>query len=153
MIEQSLVIIKPDGVARGLMGEIISRFERKGFKVVGAKLAKVSEEKAKVHYEEHIERPFFPMLLEFITQSPVLLLVIEGNHAISTIRTLVGKTNGSEANPGTIRGDFGSSKSFNLIHASDSPESAQREKDNFFASEEILSYDLPTSDWLFAEGE
>jgi nucleoside-diphosphate kinase len=153
MIEQSLVIVKPDGVARGLMGEIVSRFERKGFKIVGAKLALVSEEKAKAHYAEHAERPFFPMLLKFITQSPVLLLVVEGNHAISSIRTLVGKTNGSEALPGTIRGDFGTSKSFNLIHASDSPESAAREKANFFAAEEILSYELPTSDWLFAEGE
>lgn len=153
MIEQSLVIVKPDGVARGLTGEIISRFERKGFKIVAAKLSKVSEEKAKVHYGEHAEKPFFPMLLDFITQSPVMLLVVEGNHAISTIRTLVGKTNGSEALPGTIRGDFGTSKSFNLIHASDSPESAQREKENFFAPEEILSYDLPTADWLFAEDE
>jgi len=153
MIEQSLVIVKPDGVARGLMGEIISRFERKGFKIVAAKLSKVSEAKAKVHYAEHLERPFFPMLLEFITQAPVLLMVVEGNNAISTIRTLVGKTNGSEALPGTIRGDFGSSKSFNLIHASDSPESALREKKNFFAPEEILSYELPTSAWLFAEKE
>lgn len=153
MKEQTLIIVKPDGVARGLTGEIISRIENKGLKLVAGKFCNISESLAKVHYAEHDGKPFFPSLLKFITSSPVMILVVEGNSAISSVRNLVGKTNGVEAAPGTIRGDFGSSKSMNLIHASDSPESAKREIDNFFSSAEIVSYDLPTQPWLFETGE
>jgi nucleoside-diphosphate kinase len=153
MTEKTFIIVKPDGVARGLTGTIIARLEAKGFKLVAAKFAQVTREKAAVHYAEHDGKPFFNSLLDFITSSPVMLLVVEGNHAIASVRNLVGKTNGTEAAPGTIRGDYGSSRSMNLIHASDSPESAVREISNFFSEEEIVSYELPTAQWLFEDGE
>lgn len=153
MKEKTLIIVKPDGVARGLTGEIISRLERKGLKLVAGKFCQVSREKAENHYAEHNGKPFFNSLLDFITSSPVMIIVVEGNTAIASVRNLVGKTNGVESAPGTIRGDFGSSKSFNLIHASDSPESAEREIANFFDPSEIVSYELPTQSWLFGEDE
>ena len=153
MTEKTFIIVKPDGVARGLTGTIIARLEAKGFKIAAAKFTSVSKEKASVHYAEHEGKPFFNGLLDFITSSPVMLLVVEGNQAIASVRNLVGKTNGCEAAPGTIRGDFGSSRSMNLVHASDSPESAKREIANFFTEDEIVSYELPTQSWLFEDGE
>ena len=151
--EQTLIIVKPDGVARGLTGEIISRLERKGLKLVAGKFCSVSREKAEHHYAEHSSRPFFNSLLDFITSSPVMILVVEGNTAIASVRNLVGKTNGVESAPGTIRGDFGSSRSLNLIHASDSAESAKKEIGNFFSPDEIVSYELPTQSWIFEADE
>lgn len=153
MKEQTLIIVKPDGVARGLTGEIISRLENKGLKLVAAKLSLLPRETAKIHYAEHDGKPFFDSLLDFITSSPVMIIVAEGNCAISAVRTIVGKTNGTQAEAGTIRGDYGSSRSMNLIHASDSPESAEREIKNFFSAEEIVNYELPTQKWLFEDGE
>ena len=153
MKEQTLVIVKPDGVARGLTGEIISRLERKGLKIVAGKFCLLSLEKAEHHYAEHKGKGFFKNLIEFITSSPVMILVVEGNQAIASVRNLVGKTNAIEAGPGTIRGDFGSSKSMNLIHASDSPESSAREIANFFNKNEIVSYERPEQRWLFEAGE
>ena len=153
MREKTLVIIKPDGILRGLMGEVISRLERKGMKIVAAKFTRVTPELAQKHYEEHVGKPFFPSLQEFITSNPVMVLVVEGNHVISTLRTVVGATNGREATPGTIRGDFGSSRSFNIIHASDSLPSAEREIANFFSSEEIFDYELPAQASLFDDDE
>lgn len=153
MKEKTLVIVKPDGVVRGLIGEIISRMERKGLKMVAAKFQVVDRSKAEAHYAEHAGKPFYEGLLKFITSGPVMLMVIEGNSAISSVRNLVGKTNGVEALPGTIRGDFGSSKAFNLIHASDSPESSAREIANWFEASEVVDFELPTGPWLFEEDE
>ncbi len=153
MKQKTLIIVKPDGVLRGLTGEVISRFERKGLKLCAAKFQSLSKEVAEKHYAEHSEKPFFSDLVSFIVSAPVMLMVVEGNYAIPSVRNLVGATNGAEAAPGTIRGDFGSSRSFNIIHASDSPEAAEREIANFFNPDEIVSYDLPPQSYLFEENE
>ncbi len=153
MIEKTLIIIKPDGVMRGLVGEIISRLERKGLKIVASRFEVIKKEKAANHYAEHEGKPFYPGLLDFITSAPVMIIVAEGNAAIPSVRNIVGKTYGVEAAPGSIRGDFGSSKAFNLIHASDSPESATREIENFFTKDEIVDYKLPGENWVVAEDD
>ncbi|MGX1807251.1 nucleoside-diphosphate kinase [Nocardia sp. NPDC055321] len=128
MTEQTLVLIKPDGVARGLVGEIITRIERKGLKIAALKLVNVSEEIAVEHYAEHRERPFFGSLIEFITSGPVVAAVLEGNRAIPAFRQIAGGTDPVEkAATGSIRGDFALETQFNLVHGSDSPESAKRE--------------------------
>nr|WP_231988487.1 nucleoside-diphosphate kinase [Nakamurella panacisegetis] len=126
--ERTLVLVKPDGVARALVGEVISRIERKGLTLAALELRTVSEETAKAHYAEHVERPFFPSLIEFITSGPVVAMVVEGERAIPAFRQLAGGTDPVEkATPGTIRGDFGLETQLNLVHGSDSPESAERE--------------------------
>jgi nucleoside-diphosphate kinase len=153
MKQKTLIIVKPDGVLRGLTGEVISRIERKGLKILAAKFTVLEKAVAEKHYAEHSERPFFANLVSFIISAPVMLLVVEGNSAIPSVRNLVGSTNGTEAAPGTIRGDFGSSRSFNIIHASDSPEASQREIGNFFADSEITNYELPPQNYLFEENE
>ena len=127
MIQKSFVMMKPDAVQRRLMGKILSRFEEKGLQIVACKLIHIDEDLAKTHYGEHAEKPFFPSLVEYITSSPSLAMVIEGEEAITTIRKLVGATNPLEADLGTIRGDFGMDTGRNIIHASDAPESAERE--------------------------
>ncbi|MFT4087625.1 MAG: nucleoside-diphosphate kinase [Gordonia sp. (in: high G+C Gram-positive bacteria)] len=128
MTEQTLVLIKPDGVARGLVGEVINRIERKGLSLRALELRNVTVEVASEHYAEHSERPFFGSLLEFITSGPVVAIVVEGERAIPAFRQLAGGTDPVEkATPGTIRGDFGLETQFNLVHGSDSPESAARE--------------------------
>ncbi|MFI1913594.1 nucleoside-diphosphate kinase [Nocardia sp. NPDC020380] len=128
MTEQTLVLIKPDGVARGLVGEIITRIERKGLKLADLKLVNVSEELAAQHYAEHAEKPFFGSLIEFITSGPVLAAVLEGPRAITAFRQIAGGTDPVEkAVPGSIRGDFALETQYNLVHGSDSPESAKRE--------------------------
>ncbi|SDO23100.1 nucleoside diphosphate kinase [Nakamurella panacisegetis] len=128
MSERTLVLVKPDGVARALVGEVISRIERKGLTLAALELRTVSEETAKAHYAEHVERPFFPSLIEFITSGPVVAMVVEGERAIPAFRQLAGGTDPVEkATPGTIRGDFGLETQLNLVHGSDSPESAERE--------------------------
>ena len=126
MIQKSFVMMKPDAVQRRLMGKILSRFEDKGLKIVAVKLIQIDEDLAKTHYGEHAEKPFFPSLVEYITSSPSLAMVIEGEEAITTIRKIVGATNPLEADLGTIRGDFGMNTGRNIIHASDAPESAER---------------------------
>ena len=131
-MEQTLVLVKPDGVERGLVGEIVARIERKGLRLVAGRFFTVSEELAKQHYAEHAEKPFFPDLLSFITSGPVLALCVEGPEAVKVVRTLMGPTNPIDAPPGTIRGDFGIELTKNLVHGSDSPESAKRELDLFF---------------------
>jgi nucleoside-diphosphate kinase len=131
-METTLIILKPDAVQRGLMGRIITRFEDKGLQIVGCKLMQISQELASTHYSAHKERPFYAGLVKFMTSSPVLVLAIRGNGAITIARNMMGATFGSKANPGTIRGDFGVSNSFNLIHGSDGLESAQREIALFF---------------------
>lgn len=153
MKEKTLIIVKPDGVLRGLTGEVISRVERKGLKILAAKFTKLDKATAENHYAEHSEKPFFGDLVDFITSAPVMLMVVEGNAAIASVRNLVGSTNGTTAAPGTIRGDFGSSRSFNIIHASDSPESSEREVNNFFKADELVSYELPAQNYLFEDNE
>ncbi|MFI4893250.1 MAG: nucleoside-diphosphate kinase [Phycisphaerales bacterium JB058] len=148
-METTLIIFKPDAVQRGLMGRIMSRFEDKGLQVVGCKLMQISQELAATHYEAHKERPFYQGLVGFMTSSPVLVLAIRGNNAIAVCRKMMGATFGSNAEAGTIRGDFGVSNSFNLIHGSDSPEAAERELKLFFNDGEVLDYDRAIESWVY----
>jgi nucleoside-diphosphate kinase len=147
-MERTFIMVKPDGVQRGLIGEIVSRFEKKGLKLVGAKLMNVSRELAEAHYAEHKEKPFFGELVDFITSGPVFAMVWEGNQAIAISRAMMGKTNPLDAAPGTIRGDFALSVGMNIIHGSDSPESAQREISLWFGDDQVLSYEKTVSRWI-----
>lgn len=148
-METTLIILKPDAVQRGLMGRIVSRFEDKGLQIVGAKLMKISPELAAKHYEAHKEKGFYKGLVAFMTSSPVLVFAVRGNGAITIARNMMGATFGSKAAPGTIRGDFGVSNSFNLIHGSDSPEAAQRELGLFFAPGEVLEFKRASDAWIY----
>jgi nucleoside-diphosphate kinase len=130
--ERTLVLVKPDGVARGLVGEVITRLERKGLRLVAAELRTLDRETAETHYAEHSERPFFGSLVEFITGGPLMALVVEGPRAIEAFRALAGATDPVKAAPGTIRGDFALEVQNNIVHGSDSPESAAREVKLFF---------------------
>ncbi len=152
-METTLIILKPDAVQRGLMGKIITRFENKGLAIVAAKLTQISPDLAAKHYQEHQAKPFYDSLVGFMTRSPVLLLAVRGNDAVATCRKMMGATFGPKADPGTIRGDFGASNSFNLVHGSDSPQSAQRELELFFGPGEILDYDRATDAWVYDESE
>ena len=149
MIQKSFVMMKPDAVQRRLMGKIMSRFEDKGLQIVAVKLIQIDEELAKTHYGEHAEKPFFPSLVEYITSSPSLAMVIEGEEAITTIRKLVGATNPLEADLGTIRGDYGMDTGRNIIHASDSPASAEREIGLFFNEDEICDYQIVDNNLIY----
>ncbi|WP_249226919.1 nucleoside-diphosphate kinase [Alicyclobacillus mengziensis] len=140
-------MVKPDGVQRGLVGEVVSRFERKGLKLLGAKLMQVSNELAESHYAEHRERPFFNDLVSFITSSPVFAMVWEGENAISIARNMMGKTNPADAAPGTIRGDLGLTIGMNIVHGSDSPDSAAREIALWF-NESLADYERAVDVWL-----
>ncbi len=142
------MLVKPDGVQRGLIGTVIGRIESKGLKIAGLKLIHVSEELAKEHYGEHVARPFFGDLVSFITSSPVVALAIEGDNAVSVVRTMMGVTNPQEASPGTIRGDFGMTIGMNLVHGSDSVESADRELNLFFKPDDILDYEREIDAWI-----
>jgi nucleoside-diphosphate kinase len=148
-MEQTLIILKPDAVQRGIMGKIISRFEDKGLKVVGAKFMQISQELAATHYADHKERPFYAGLVSFMTSSPVLVLALEGVGAIAICRLMMGATFGSQAASGTIRGDFGVSNSFNLIHGSDSPEAAAKELGLFFSDSEVLAWNRANESWVY----
>jgi nucleoside-diphosphate kinase len=148
-MEQTFLMVKPDGVQRNLVGEIVHRFEQKGFKLAGAKLMMVTEELAQNHYAEHKERPFFGELVEFITSGPVFAMVWEGENVISTARDMMGKTNPAEAAAGTVRGDYGITVGKNIIHGSDSSESAEREISLFFRKEELVSYTKQDSAWIY----
>lgn len=147
-MQTTLIILKPDCVQRGLIGQVLARFECKGLKIVGGKFIQVSEVLAKKHYAEHEDKPFFDNLIQFITSAPVLVLAVRGPEAVGVCRTLIGKTDGKEAAPGTIRGDFGISKSTNLVHGSDSPESAERELALWFADAEIVDWDRSAEQWI-----
>ena len=140
-MEKTFLMVKPDGVQRNLIGEIVSRFEQKGFQLVGGKLMSISKELADEHYGEHKERPFFGELVDFITSGPVFAMIWEGENVITTARQMMGSTNPKDAAPGTIRGDFGVTVGKNIIHGSDSPESAVREIGLFFNNEELVQYD------------
>ena len=137
-MEKTLVLVKPDGVRRGLSGEIIARFENRGLQIVALKLMQISRTMAEKHYAEHVGKPFFDSLVEFITSGPVVAMVVKGDHAIRAVRAMMGATNPLEAAPGTIRGDFALVMSENVIQGSDGSESAEREIKAFFASTEIF---------------
>jgi nucleoside-diphosphate kinase len=137
-VERSLVLIKPDAVQRRLAGEILARIERRGLTLRAAKLVRVSRELGETHYAEHSEKPFFGELVEFITSGPTLALVVEGEGAIATLRTTIGATNPAEADPGSIRGDLALAMPNNLVHGSDSPESAAREVELWFTDDELV---------------
>jgi len=146
--ERTLVIIKPDAVQRGLIGPIVSRIERRGLRIVAMKMMHIDRALAERHYAEHKGKSFYASLIAFITAAPVVVMVVEGPQAITTLRTMMGKTNALEAAPGTIRGDFGLSTQHNLIHGSDSPASAAREIALYFTDEEILTYERSIDPWI-----
>jgi nucleoside-diphosphate kinase len=148
-MERTFLMVKPDGVQRGLIGEIVSRFEKKGFKLIAAKLMTVSRELAEVHYAEHREKPFFEELVGFITSGPVFAMIWEGENVISVARQMMGKTNPADAAPGTIRGDYGISVGMNIIHGSDSPESAEREIKLWFREQDQISYEKTIDRWIY----
>ncbi len=147
-MEQTLVLVKPDGVQRGLVGEIIGRLERRGLKLVAMKLMQVDEALAHRHYGEHVDRPFFAGLVSFITSGPVVAMAWEANNAVEIVRSTMGVTNPANAVPGTIRGDLGVDIGRNLIHGSDSPESAERELALFFQPGEIVAYARSNDGWI-----
>jgi len=147
-MERTYLMVKPDGVQRGLIGEIVGRFERKGLKLVGAKLMQIPIDMAELHYAEHKGKDFYADLLAFITSSPVFAMVWEGDNAVAQARALIGKTNSLEADPGTIRSDFALHTRFNLIHGSDSIESAAREIGIFFKEDELVTYDKAIQSWI-----
>ena len=147
-METTYVMVKPDGVQRGLIGEIIGRFEQKGLKLVGLKAMVPSEETARTHYAVHAERPFFPGLIKFVTSGPVVCMAWAGRDAISVARNLIGPTNGREAAPGTIRGDYGMDIGYNMIHGSDAPETAECEL-NLWFPEGVMQWDQTISRWFY----
>ncbi len=152
MVERSLIILKPDAVQRGLVGTIVSRLEQRGLKIIGLKLVHMDESLARRHYAEHEGKPFFPGLVSYITSGPVVVMAIAGDNIIEMIRTTVGATNPAKAAPGTIRGDYAVTIGRNLIHASDKPESGEREVQNFFAANELLeNFHRDTDRWIFEQ--
>ena len=148
-MERTFIMIKPDGVQRNLVGEVIRRFETKGFKLVGLKFLSVSKELAEKHYGVHKERPFFAGLVQFITSSPVVAMVWEGDGVVASARNLIGATNPLTSPPGTIRGDFGVSIGRNLIHGSDAIETAQHEIALWFTPEELVSWEPTITPWVY----
>jgi len=148
-MERTFLAVKPDGVQRGLVGNIIGRFEAKGFQLVALKLIMVSRELAEKHYGEHRERPFFPGLVEFITSGPVVAMVWEGKGVVASARKIIGITNPLNADNGTIRGEFGVDIGRNIIHGSDAPETAEREISLWFGADEITSWQPTISPWIY----
>ncbi len=154
-MERTLVILKPDAVHRGLVGRLLARFEAKGLKIVAMKLMRASRELVETHYAEHKGKPFYEPLVRFMSSGPAVYLVLEGKGAIAMVRAMLGPTFGPDAAPGTVRGDFGVSKRFNLVHGSDSPESAAREIGLFFQPDELIDWTPITWEWHydFSTGE
>lgn len=148
-IERTLVILKPDAIQRGIVGEILNRFEKRGFKIIGLKMIQISRELAEKHYLEHKDKPFYEELIDFITAGPVVVFVVEGKNAVANVRKMVGATNPEKADPGTIRYDYGLHIGKNIIHASDSQESAEREIDLFFNIDELIEYKRIDEEWLY----
>ncbi len=147
-MERTLVILKPDAVQRGLIGPIIARLEQRGLKIVAMKMIRMDESLARRHYALHRGKPFFEPLVAYITSAPVVLMVIEGEGVVQTVRQTVGVTDPAKAAPGTIRGDFGLTIGRNLIHASDSPETGREEVSLFFDENELLSWERDTDRWI-----
>ena len=153
MAQRTLIIVKPDGVQRKLAGEIISRFEQKGFKLVAAKFMQIPEKLARKHYAVHEGKPFFEGVVKYLASAPSMVMVWEADGVIEMSRKMMGATFGFDAQPGTIRGDFGCSKGYNLIHGSDSPESADQEIPLYFKPEEIVDYDFADACWLYGKND
>jgi len=153
LVERTLIILKPDAIQRRLVGRLIQRFEDKGLIIAGMKLMQIARELAEQHYAPHKEKPFYPGLIDYITAGPVNVMVLQGDRCIEMARTLMGKTFGYEAAPGTIRGDFGASRSYNLVHGSDSPESAAAEIALYFRDDELLDYAPEGSNWVFVPND
>lgn len=153
MAERTLIIIKPDGIQRHLAGKIITRFEKKGFKLVAAKFMQISEELASLHYAAHQGKPFFEGVVKYMSSAPTLLMVWEAEGIIPMARKMMGATFGYDAEAGTIRGDFSCSRGYNLIHGSDSKESAEHEIKLFFKPTEIVDYELADSRWLYGKND
>jgi nucleoside-diphosphate kinase len=153
MAERTLVIIKPDGIHRHLAGEIIGRFEKKGFKLVAAKFMQASEKLARQLYAVHRGKSFFEGLVKYLSSAPILAMVWEAEGVIDMARKMIGATFGYDAKPGTIRGDFGCSKRYNLVHGSDSPESAEQEIKQFFGPDEIIDYELANAGFLYGKND
>lgn len=152
-MQRTLVLLKPDCVQRRLMGEIIGRFERKGLNIIGMKMFQVTAELAKQHYAEHVSKPFYPALEQFITASPIVALAVEGLEAIQVVRDMLGATSGLKAAAGTIRGDFSSSRQMNLVHASDGPDAAARELKLYFGPHELFAYQPTLTPWFRSSDE
>lgn len=148
-MERTLILVKPDALQRGLAGEILSRLERRGLKIVALRLMRLDEALARRHYEEHEGKPFLDSLVRFITSAPIVAAVLEGPNAVAVARSIMGATDPQQADPGTIRGDFGLFVQNNLIHGSDSPASAQREIALFFNEGDILTWERSTDSWIF----
>jgi nucleoside-diphosphate kinase len=152
-VEHTLILLKPDCIQRRLAGQILTRFEDKGFNIVALKLIQITPDLAKQHYAEHVSKGWYPTLEKFITGGPVVAAIIEGLEAIRVVREMLGATSGLKAAPGTIRGDFSSSRQMNLVHASDGPEAAAREMELYFKPNEIISYEPTITPWLRAGDE
>jgi len=152
-MERTLVLLKPDCLERRLMGRILTRFEDKGINIVALKMMRVTPELARQHYAEHVNKPFYPSLENFITGAPVVAMILEGLEVIGVTRALLGTTSGLKAEAGTIRGDFSSSRQMNLVHASDGAEAAEREMSLYFKQEEICGHQLTLTPWLRANDE
>ena len=152
-MQRTLVLLKPDCVQRRLMGSIISRFEAKGLNIVAMKLIQVTPEMSREHYAEHVEKPFYPSLEKFITSAPVLAMAVDGLEVISVVREMLGATSGLKAAPGTIRGDFSSSRQMNLVHASDGEEAAARELKLYFGDNEFCDYEPVATAFMKADDE
>jgi nucleoside-diphosphate kinase len=148
-LERTLVLVKPDGVQRGLTGEVITRLERRGLRLVGMKFMHMTEELARRHYAEHTEKPFFPGLITYITSGPVVAMVWEGSRAIEIVRSTMGKTAPADSAPGTIRGDFALEVGRNIVHGSANAEDAAREVGIFFAADELIDWTRSTDLWIF----
>ncbi len=148
-MERTFLMVKPDGVQRGLVGDVVSRMENRGLRIVAMKMIHLDRNTAKEHYAEHAGKDFYEPLLEYITSGPVVAMAVEGDSAISLIRKMVGETDPQDANPGTIRGDFGIDVGRNIVHAADSPESAERELDIFFDQSDYQEYERVEEGWIY----
>lgn len=151
--ERTLVLLKPDAIERRLAGRILCRFEEKGLSIVGMKMLRVTPELSRKHYAEHVNKPFYPLVEQFIGSGPVIAFVAEGPEAVSVVRAMLGPTNGRQAPAGTIRGDFGLSRQMNLVHASDGPDAARREIEIYFAPSELMTSKPTIAPWLCAPDE
>jgi nucleoside-diphosphate kinase len=152
-MRRTLIIIKPDAIMRGMAGELISRFERKGLKIVGLKMEKLDEMKLNTHYAHHKDKPFFKELVKFMSAIPSILMVLEGKDGVNVVRKLVGTTLGREADVGSVRGDYSMSNQANLIHASENDEIAEKEIEFFFDDKELWDYELMNFQWIYSSGE
>lgn len=151
-MERTLILVKPDGVQRGLIGEVISRFEKRGFKIVGLKMMHVTRELAEKHYEVHKGKPFYDSLVDFIIQAPLVAMAVQGRNVVPVSRAMIGALNPEDATSGSIRGDYAMSKAYNVIHGSDSPDNGDRETKLFFKADEMFDYPREIENWMKHDG-